>query len=158
MLAELGKKIRYKISILRGHFFKPFFKKAGHTILIEDHFRSLGIKNISLGHDIYFNHHVELIAENSSITIGNYVRIGQNSKILTLIHQYKSKKIPMFLQPDTFAPVVIEDDVWIGANCVILPGITVKKGAIVGAGAVVTKDVPAYSVVGGVPAKLIRKR
>jgi len=53
---------------------------------------------------------------------------------------------------------VIEDDVWIGRNAVIMPNVKIGKGSIIGAGAVVTKNVKAYSVVGGVPAKLIRKR
>jgi maltose O-acetyltransferase len=55
-------------------------------------------------------------------------------------------------------PVIIEDDVWIGARVIILPGVKIGKGSIVGAGAVVTKDVEPYSIVAGVPAKLIRKR
>lgn len=55
-------------------------------------------------------------------------------------------------------PVVIEDDVWLGANCVIMPGVTVHRGAVVGAGAVVTKDVEPYGVAVGVPARIVRKR
>jgi len=54
--------------------------------------------------------------------------------------------------------VLIEDDVWIGTNAVILPGVVIRKGAVVAAGAVVTKDVPAYAIVGGVPAKIIKYR
>ncbi len=53
---------------------------------------------------------------------------------------------------------IIEDDVWIGRNAIIMPGVRIGKGSIVGAGAVVTKNVEPYSIVGGVPAKLIRKR
>ena len=65
----------------------------------------------------------------------------------------------MLLQGDTaIEPVIIEDDVWLGRNVVIMPGVHIAKGAIVGAGAVVTKDVPAYAVVGGVPAKIIQSR
>ena len=55
-------------------------------------------------------------------------------------------------------PIVIEDDVWIGARVIILKGVTIGKGSIIGAGSVVTKDVEPYSIVGGNPAKLIRKR
>lgn len=54
--------------------------------------------------------------------------------------------------------IIIEDDVWIGANSVILPGVTIKKGAVVGAGSVVTKDVPSYAVVCGNPARVIKYR
>ena len=54
--------------------------------------------------------------------------------------------------------VTIENDVWIGANCLILPGVTIGEGAVVAGGSVVTKDVPAYAIVGGTPAKIIRMR
>ena len=154
----MNSKLRYWLSVWRGKYCRSFFKESGHTLLIEDHLRCLGAGNISLGHDVFINHHVELIAENSFIQIGSYVRIGQYTTILTLIHEYKEKSRPMFLQKDSYAGVVIEDDVWIGARCVILPGVKIHKGAVIGAGAVVTKDVPAYSVVGGVPARVIKKR
>jgi len=58
----------------------------------------------------------------------------------------------------SFVPIVIEDDVWIGANATILKGVRISRGSIVGSGAVVTKDVPPYSIVGGNPAKIIRSR
>ena len=54
--------------------------------------------------------------------------------------------------------IIIEDDVWIGANSVILPGITIEQGAVIGAGSVVTKDVPSYAIVAGNPAKIIKYR
>jgi maltose O-acetyltransferase len=113
---------------------------------------------ISLGHHVYINHHTEIGATDSGITIGNYVMIGPYTLFATLKHTYSNLKVPMYLQKDSSEPVIIKDDVWIGAKCVILPGITVNKGAIVGAGAVVTKDVPAYAIVGGVPAKIITYR
>jgi len=62
------------------------------------------------------------------------------------------------LQYEYSSPVVIENDVWIGKNAIVLPGVTIHNGAIIGAGAVVTKDVPPYAIVGGVPAKIIRYR
>lgn len=61
-------------------------------------------------------------------------------------------------RPDDDMPVMIMDDVWIGCNAVILKGVTINKGAIIGAGAIVTKDVPAYAIVGGNPAKVIKYR
>jgi len=91
--------------------------------------------------------------------IGNYVMIGPNTAILTKSHQHESTDIPMVKQGETEDRIpVIEDDVWIGRNVIILPGLRIGAGSIVGAGAVVTCDVPPYSVVGGVPARVIRKR
>lgn len=91
--------------------------------------------------------------------IGENVMMGPECHIYTINHIFKRIDIPMITQGlDTIDPVYISDDVWIGARVIILPGVTVEKGAILGAGAVVTKDVPEYAVVGGNPAKVIRIR
>lgn len=66
--------------------------------------------------------------------------------------------VPMAMQGLENLPVTVGDDVWIGSRVMILPGVKIGKGSIIGAGAVVTKDIPEYSIVGGVPAKLIRSR
>lgn len=91
--------------------------------------------------------------------IGNNVMMGPNVCIFSKNHAFDRIDIPMNMQGmSEERPVMIEDDVWIGANVVILPGVTVSKGAIVGAGAVVTKDVPEYAIVGGNPAKVLEYR
>jgi maltose O-acetyltransferase len=74
-------------------------------------------------------------------------------------HNFERTDIPMRKQGvKKYPPVVIEDDVWIGSHVIIMPGLIIKKGTIIGAGAIVTKDFPAYSVIGGNPAKLIKSR
>ena len=74
-------------------------------------------------------------------------------------HEFSRTDIPMCFQGDAVkAPVEIGDDVWLGTNAIILPGVTISRGTIVGAGSVVTKDFPEYSVIGGNPARLIRSR
>ena len=73
-------------------------------------------------------------------------------------HGTAGRGIAVLHSPVTFAPVVIEDDVDLGVNSIVLPGVTVGRGAIVGAGAVVNKDVPPYAIVAGVPAKVLRMR
>lgn len=74
-------------------------------------------------------------------------------------HEMSRRDIPMRLQGDSVSkPVVIGDDVWIGARSIILKGVHIGKGAVIAAGAVVTKDVPEYAIVGGVPAKVIKYR
>ena len=93
------------------------------------------------------------------LKIGKYVMMGPDVIIYTRNHKANSIEKPMIEQGETRAEeVIIEDDVWIGARAVILPGVKIGKGAIIGAGAVVTKDVEPYTVVGGVPAKIIKYR
>lgn len=78
--------------------------------------------------------------------------------ILTMKHNYNDKNIPIIKQKISSTKVIIKDDVWVGLRAIILPGVEVGEGAVIGAGAVVTKDVPKFTVVGGIPAKIIKKR
>lgn len=134
---------------------KVIFKKAG--------------KNINIEHGAFFASGFEIevgdnsgLGLNSRVTgplkIGDDVMIGPDVMIFTQNHETSRLDIPMRLQTAPKKGVVIEDDVWIAARVIILPGITIHKGAIVGAGAVVTKDVPQYAVVGGNPARVIKYR
>lgn len=96
---------------------------------------------------------------NGPVTIGKDVMMGPECIIHTHRHRDDSIDIPMRLQGKAeVRPVTIEDDVWLGSRVIILPGVTIGKGCIIGAGAVVTKDIPAYSVAAGVPAKVIKTR
>lgn len=96
----------------------------------------------------------------NKVSIGNYVMMGKNVTILTRNHNTNRTDIPMCKQGNTdYIPLIIEDDVWICDNVFITPSVkTIGKGSILAAGAVVTKDVPPYTIVGGNPAKVIRKR
>lgn len=94
-----------------------------------------------------------------SCSIGSDVMMGPECMIFTTNHEYDSLDIPMNQQGNQKEqPVQILDDVWIGARVIILPGVTIGKGAIIAAGAVVTKDVPSFAIVGGVPARVIGYR
>ena len=93
------------------------------------------------------------------VTIGANVMMGPEVIIYTSGHKHDRTDIPMVEQgSDETRPVTIGDDVWIGRRVMIMPGVTIGNGCIIGAGAVVTKDVPPYSVVGGVPAKVVKQR
>lgn len=92
------------------------------------------------------------------VKIGEYCSIATHSTIVASNHVFKDRTKYIRLQGVTQQGIVIEDDVWIAANCVILDGVTVGIGSIIAAGAVVTKDVLAYSIVGGIPAKIIGDR
>lgn len=92
------------------------------------------------------------------ITIGARVGIGPGVRILTSAHAEAGRGIPILFSPIDRAPVVIEDDADLGVGSIVLPGVTIGRGAQVGAGAVVSRDVPAYAVAAGVPARVIRER
>ena len=126
-------------------------------------------KNVNIEHGAFLASGKDIkIGNNSGIginarvagplEIGNDVMIAPNVFIITQNHKISDLDVPMRLQTAPKEKVTICDDVWIGANAVILPGVTVGKGSVVGAGAIVTKDVPEYAIVGGNPAKVIKYR
>jgi acetyltransferase-like isoleucine patch superfamily enzyme len=92
------------------------------------------------------------------LTIGNEVHISPGVVMLPMNHIYKDPDIVISDQGETRKGIIVEDDVWIGANVVILDGVTIGKGSVIGAGAVVSKSIPPYSVAVGVPAKVIKQR
>jgi maltose O-acetyltransferase len=113
-------------------------------------------RNIRIGSYCQINEGVRLL----DVTIGDYVMIAPFVNILGgKAHSYDRTDIPMIKQEETYkGSVIVEDDVWIAINAVILAGVRIGKGSIIAAGSVVTKDVPSYSIVGGIPAKIIKYR
>lgn len=92
------------------------------------------------------------------LTIGAHCQIASGVRLVPKISSYLDVTIPLYLQKARDAPIVIGDDVWIGANVVVLGGVTVGSGAVIAANSVVNRDVPTHAVVGGAPARLIRMR
>lgn len=118
-------------------------------------------KNVKVGDNCLINHNNLLQpgkGPNGYIKIGNYVHTGANVMFLAFNHGFYTTEIPTKEQDYMDAPIVVEDDVWIGGGSIILSGVTIEKGAIVAAGAVVNKDVPPYAIIGGVPAKVLKYR
>lgn len=118
-------------------------------------------QNVKIGDNCLINHNNLLQpgkGPNGRITIGNYVHTGVNVMFLAFNHGFYTTEIPTKEQDYIDAPIVVEDDVWIGGGSIILSGVTIGKGAIIAAGAVVNKDVPQYAIVGGVPARVIKYR
>ena len=93
-----------------------------------------------------------------NLTIGRNVGVGPCVKVITSAHAEAGREVPILHAPLRFAPVAIEDDADLGVGAIVLPGVTIGRGAQVGAGAVVTRDVPPYAVVAGNPAKILRHR
>ena len=139
----------FRVSLLKRNI------TIGKKTLVQTGFR-FGLKHkIIIGKECRINENVYI----QSAIIGDYVLIAPNVAILASSHVYKDKSIPIIYQSETIInPVIIEDNVWIGRNVIIMPGIRIGKGAIIGAGAVVTKDVPPEAIAGGVPAKVLKYR
>jgi acetyltransferase-like isoleucine patch superfamily enzyme len=90
--------------------------------------------------------------------IGNRVGIGPGVRIITSSHREEGVAVPILFSDLEFAEVIVEDDCDIGVGAIVLPGVRIGRGALVGAGAVVTSDVPSFAVVAGVPARMLRNR
>ncbi len=129
-----------------------------HPALRTSLFRQCGVK---IGEQVVINFGVNIIiplsekgVKDHNIVIGDRVAIATGAVIVGQSDPNFSKLSRLY--PDDSRPIVIEDDVWIGANAVILPGVTIGTQSIVASGAVVNRDVPPYTVVAGVPAKKIK--
>lgn len=110
---------------------------------------------LSTGNNVWIGNNCFLCGK---VEIGNDVMIGPNVSIPGAEHNHEKIDLPMRKQGNTIKGTIIGNDVWIGANAVILDGIKIGEGSIIAAGSVVTKDVEPYSMVAGVPAKLVKKR
>lgn len=115
------------------------------------------MNNISIGENSFVNGGQLAAGPNSKIIIGNNVMISYGVHIRTQYHNYKNRDIPMCKQGMSEKDIIIEDNCWIGHSAHILSGVTIHTGSVVGANAVVTKDVEPNTVVAGVPARVIAK-
>lgn len=153
---DLSSPFSGKVAIfLRYIMADNFLKKNGDNVYFG---RSVVLKNqhlISIGDNVSI-HEFCYIDAAGGLVIGNNVSVAHNSSIITFNHTWTDQSLPIKYNPVEFAEVIVEDDVWIGCGVRIMPGVRIGARSVVAAGAVVTKDVPPGSLVGGVPAKLIR--
>lgn len=157
ILLELGVYFLHCVGFVPSHSFRRFFYrlsgvKIGRGSTIHTGARFYDPKNISIGQDSIIGEDAVLDGR-AAITIGDHVDIASEVMIYNSEHDINDEN---FMPTDQ--PVVIKNYVFIGPRSIILPGVTIGEGAIVAAGCVVTKDVPPYAVVGGVPAKVIGER
>jgi acetyltransferase-like isoleucine patch superfamily enzyme len=129
---------------------------AGHPLIFPGAYLT-HTYGLSFGRLLAVNTGVQ-IDSRGGVTIGTGVMIGPNAVIVSSDHDHMQTDRPMVFQDHVMAPVFIEDDVWIGANVVVCGGVRIGRGAVIAAGAVVTKDVAQMAIVGGVPARNIRSR
>lgn len=136
----------------RNLLIKKILATYGENNIIKEGFKCTFGSNISIGNECFFNFNVTIL-DSYEVVIGNNVQIGPNVVISAVTHSLEIENRKQSIG----GKIVIEDNVWIGAGAIILSNIKVGKGAVVGAGAVVTKDVPPHTIVAGIPAKEIKK-
>lgn len=165
--------------LIRCLIYRYYFQSIGSKISIGMGVQINGFKNITLGSAIYLVDKSSLRAVNGSLSIGdrfsmntnsiinadfgnikigNGVMIGPNVVIRASGHNFSNTNLDIWYQGQTGGDIQIGDDVWIGSSVVILPGVKISNHVIIAAGAVVTKSMPPYSVVGGIPARVIKTR
>jgi acetyltransferase-like isoleucine patch superfamily enzyme len=162
-----------------GRFTREQLAACGEGTILEEGCLVFHPENVHLGSHVYVGHHAMLkgyhqnalrvgdgtwigqqcfIHAAGGVEIGRNVGIAPGVKILSSHHDDASPETPILHAPLVFEKVVIEDDADVGLGAILLPGVRIGRGAQIGAGAVVTRDVPAYAVVAGNPAKLLYMR
>lgn len=163
----MGVKLSLSFSFIWDKIWTPFYKKAmkhcGKNVYLRPMSSDLkGLWNLSIGDGSSIPKGSTFYCTEAPLTIGRKVIFGPRPTIITGDH--RTDVIGKFIMdshdklPENDAPVVIEDDVWTGANVTILKGVTIGRGSVIAAGAVVTKSCPPYSIIGGVPAKVLKYR
>lgn len=129
----------------------------GDRVALRDNVILGGHGKITIGRDTAINAGC-IITALESVEIGSNVLFASRVCVLDVDHRFDQRDAPIAAQGYVIRPVVIENDVWVGTGAVIVKGVRIGKGAIVGANSVVTRDVTAYTIVAGVPAKVLRER
>ncbi|MBP3917181.1 acyltransferase [Clostridium sp.] len=141
--------------LLRYCIAKVLFKACGDNVYIAPYVIIKNFHNIELGDNVSI-HQFCYIDAHESIVIGNNVSVAHGSSIIDFEHTWDDKSMPIKYNNLITKQIKIEDDVWIGCGCRILAGVTLKSRSVIAAGAVVNKNVGSSTVVGGVPAKIIK--
>jgi acetyltransferase-like isoleucine patch superfamily enzyme len=142
---------------LRTIIVKKLFNSFGLESFIKDDVTIKGFENMKIGNNTAINKGCYFNAI-GGINIGNNVAIAHDCSFHTNSHNYFNIKMPIGKQGQSYKEINIEDDVWIGCNTVILQGVTIGQGSVIGANSLVNKDIPNFSIAGGSPAKIIKKR
>lgn len=147
--------------LLRRMFYKLCLQRLGSYLRSSLRIKIQEPSNIEIGSNVSINYGVWIAANRDNeggIIIGNDVLIGPYSILHTGNHNYRDSNQLIRKQGHNFKSIVVQDDVWIAARCTILAGVVLGKGSVVAAGSVVTKNVEPYSIVAGIPAKVIGQR
>jgi acetyltransferase-like isoleucine patch superfamily enzyme len=135
---------------------KSMIKKCGNNVMIGKNVSIRNWKNLEIGNNSAINANCYIDAM-GKVAIGNDVGIGHNTSILSFDHTWSNAELPISMNDLLLKPVVIGNDVWIGAGCRILSGVTIPDRVVIAASAVVNKNCESKTLYGGVPAKAIKK-
>lgn len=165
MLIKLSLLPSYLWDMLWAPIWKSAMKSCGRGVYLRPMSSDIkGIENLSVGDGTSIPKGSTLYCTKAPLIIGKKVIFGPKPTIITgdhridIIGKYIIDVTDKEKLSENDLPVVIEDDVWVGANVTILKGVTIGRGSVVAAGAVVTKSCPPYSIIGGVPAKVLKNR
>lgn len=160
-LAQILLIIPRLMNLILGKLMKPLFSKHGRNVKIFPLNSFFTYENIEVGNDVYIGPGAHFTSI-KKIYIGNKIMFGPKVTIIGGDHNVSEVGKYMYDVEQKFEhndqEIHIMDDVWIGARAIILKGVTINRGSVVAAGSLVIKDVPAYSIVGGVPAKVLKSR
>ncbi|OGJ86667.1 MAG: acyl transferase [Candidatus Raymondbacteria bacterium RifOxyA12_full_50_37] len=145
------------LNMVKAQFLRIMGAKIGKGVIFYPGLWIAPGRKLVIGDDVDLAFGV-LITTSGGVTIGDRTLIGYGTKILSSNHTIPCSSDKIYYSGHSNSPVEIGNDVWIGANVIILPGIIIGEGAVVAAGSVVTKSVEPFTIVGGNPAKIIRKR
>lgn len=142
---------------IRVVLIKKIVKKCGKGVVVKNHCYFGDGSRLEVGDYSQLGKNARI---GGPVILGNHTMMGPDVVIMGVTHDTTRLDIPMNDPsiPEIEDTIVIGDDVWIGTRAIILPGVNIGSHSIIGAGAVVTKSFPAYSIIGGVPARLIKKR
>lgn len=142
---------------LRAAYYRRVLRHCGRALVTRQHVILRHTRNISIGDDVMFNRGATVTAH-APIEIGDDCLIGPGAVLHNGDHRFDQVDVPIRRQGLSSAPIVLEDDVWVGANAIVLGGVRVGRGSVVAGGSVVTRDVPPFTIVAGVPAKAVGRR
>lgn len=143
--------------LIRYILLKTLGKSIGENVSIHSGVYMFNVEELSIGDNVSI-HPMSYIEAKGGVTISSDISIAHGVTILSVNHIFSDPLLPIKDQGIVYKETKIESDVWIGAKASILAGVTVGKGSVIAAGAVITKDIEEYVVVAGIPGKIISKR
>lgn len=149
---------------LIAQFIKHSLGKCGKDVRIGRGFRAFGIHNIEIGDNVYIGEQALIMTTGARVKISDHVMFGPRVTIISENHRtdvvgkYMTEIKALEKRPEDDRDIIFEGDNWIGANALVLAGVTIGRGSVVAGGAVVTRNIPPFSIWGGVPARCISSR